>query len=391
MEGERANDVNTILIDGGSSLLGALAPVGLMMAAICMRALDNDTGNMPTLQYVAASVFALYVLGEGLRAHSIESKLRARWGFGGIVGGLFTATAFFLSAENSRTAGITDDIRFFESADLPIGFNMTALNAIVAGQVPGRPPLFDPACADMHLSPSFADFGVSGTRTANIFFIIGLAVSAIFALSLEGTRAQSGGGRDPGTRTVSALLCLTMAVTAAVMVIILSTRIPERMENLGHVFTRGENIFTARSTLLWVLVVFLGAALAHDILNMTVYRRETDANPVAKRGDETNILSTIVRGLCVLATFVTIVGVSAFIFDNSDAAVAKRLDQIDSGGAGVLTVSAEFRAIPPAVQVCVANNFDHYQTYSGLLSTIVATSVLYTWRCLYATDYATPV
>lgn len=360
-----------------SSFVGALVPVAGMMLAVNNRVMNNYSSSMKTYEWIAFGIFTLYLIVEFSLLMMEEKRIQGVRRFAGLAGGALIAFSFAIAAAKTTDNAIIDDMYINGN----LGSNITEQQAAFASVYPKK-TLYDEDCADVRMSPSFGDYGVSGTRLSNAMFIFGLTIVSVAATSLYGTKTGDVGEfYDAHSQKISGFVCFVMTALGVALFGITLSRLPENIHYLDSLRTRDHGIYETRTALLSLLIAFLVATLLNDIY------AKVGRGLVATRNGRV-ILSTLVEYLSMLAMVAAIVGVGMMIHQTDQSAAAKRYRQLT--GSTMADAKSAVGDVLPGASVCVVSDFGDYQMASGSLSSLVAVGVLYTWRCIYAPDYTTP-
>ena len=161
----------------GTSFMGVVAPAFLVMTGICVR-MDGDIGETwQILLYLCGVLLSLYTLVEVGRAMRYDKGKAMVRRIAGMVAMALLAGAVFVVAVNSDGDNKIKDINFILHQS-PGPFT-TMANVTLFESDEAIPNLVNKKCGDIALSPSFLDFGVSGTRMSSGLFMIGFMLSLI--------------------------------------------------------------------------------------------------------------------------------------------------------------------------------------------------------------------
>jgi hypothetical protein len=375
-----------------SSTLGVVLPILLAMIAINLRVFDNYDSNDQALLWTGLGLLALYFVYEGYCLMKYEKGKAMIRRVAGFVSMLFIIISIGILADDSQAGNLINDVLFDLHSATKSGESTVTTNLpnMTAEYDSDAKKLFHADCGNNTMTPSFLDFGVSGTRMSSGLFMIGFTIAAVASVTLikEEIKSESPTYKYPELRGG-----ITFFVTLAMLAFGFTTaglnwsRLPEHPEDLGYTVTRSNNIYDSRELIHGMLGLFLLFTLAHDLVTYAA-RYGNDKMDVS-------ILNMTVMGLSTVCTFLALIGVGMMMNTPETSDLADRIHQI---GASLSTKSeatlAELknftRDVPPSVMVCTETVFDDYQAASVLLSFVVPSALLHSWRAIYSMGIMEP-
>lgn len=377
----------------GLSLIGVVVPAFLVVAGICVRMDGDIKETWQILLYLSGGLLSLYTMVEVGRAMRYDKGKAMVRRIAGLVAMALLASAVFVVAVNSDGDNKIKDIKFIvhrEPAPSEVA-NFTNFETDEAS-----PNAVNKKCGDIALSPSFLDFGVSGTRMSSGLFMIGFMIAGVASVTLIGENIDQGPLKDRDPRLVGFVtLIATVALIAfgVVAAIFNWLRLPERPDYLGYTYTRGHNIYDSRQLIIGLLIGFLGFLVIHDCI--TAISR--------KNNKELSFLTMFVYVISWASTILALAGAIVMMTNPEKEDLAERMVQLGLtastfGGDESTFTDATFnnmvqnitKDVPPAVMVCAEPGFDDYKTASFLLSFVVPSALLHAWRAIYSTGIMVP-
>ena len=374
----------------GTSLIGVVVPAFLVVAGICVRMDGDIKETWQILLYLSGGLLSLYTMlevGRAMRYDKGEAMVRR---IAGMVAMALLASAVFVVAVNSDGDNKIKDINFYvhNGPEPSKVVNFTTFETDEASR-----NVVNKKCGDIALSPSFLDFGVSGTRMSSGLFMIGFMIAGVASVTLIGEKIDQGPLKDRDPRLVGFVtLIATVGLIAfgVVAAIFNWLRLPERPDYLGYTYTRGHNIYDSRQLIVGLLIGFLGFLVIHDCITATS----------RKNNNELSFLTASVYFISWASTILALAGAIMMMTNPEKEDLAERMVQLGFGaGEGSIipptTSSLNYaqnatRDVPPAVMVCTEPGFDHYKTASFLLSFVVPSALLHAWRAIYSTGIMVP-
>jgi hypothetical protein len=386
-----SSDTNSMMVNFIVGIFGYVAPAAIAMAAVNLRLDQNDGSNERNLLWISMSILGVVCLVESIRLILHKNTMRGRRGAGIVAIGLIAASFGIMAASSDKNNAIGDiSFRYY---DLETGAmrkdNATGINAQFNETTSEQ--LFDPDCLENMLTPSILDFGVSGTRTSNVVFMVGFVFAAVGSVTLIGENVQRTIFGNWGLTAVSWLVSLGI-VGLGGTVVGLHRRLPEKYDYLDHTYTRGHDIFSTRSTMMSLIIAFITLIAVHDLVDMwTRGSGDKDANGKG--------FYMVVVMLSWAATVIALVGAGAFMLNHpTDESLYDRFVEIAESVAGtpadVPIAKAAFqnttRDMPPSVVACTEGTYDDYRTGSILISFAIPAAILHAWRSVYLNDFVGP-
>jgi hypothetical protein len=383
----------------GLSSIGVVVPALLVMTAICVR-MDGDIGETwQILMYLSGGLLSLYTMVEAVRAMRYDQGKAMVRRIAGIVAMALLAGAVFVLAVNSDGDNRIKDINFLlldptNSSNVVVVNHTSFAGTLTQGEDDEfAARLVDKKCGDIALSPSFLDFGVSGTRMSSGLFMIGFMIAGVASVTLIGENIDQGAlaNRDPRLVGFVTLLATIALIAFGLAAAILNwLRLPERPDYLGYTHTRSHNIYDSRQLIVGMLIGFLGFLVIHDFI--TAFSR--------KDNRELTFLTRIVYFISWASTILALAGAIMMMTNPEKEDLAERIVQlgVSSSGGSVMPPASSMvnwfqnmtRDVPPAVMVCTQPGFDDYKTASFLLSFVAPSALLHAWRAIYSTGIMVP-
>ena len=373
-----------------SSMLGVVLPILLAMTAINLRVFDNYESNDQALLWTGLGLLALYFGYEGYCLMKYENGKAMIRRVAGFVSMLLIIISIGILADDSKAGNPINDVVFEIHDTKKSGeFSVTTnLPNLTAGFGSDAKKLFDADCGNNTMTPSFLDFGVSGTRMSSGLFMIGFTIAAVASVTL--IKEEIGDPRSPIYDYPGASMVITSIATLAMLAFGFTTaglnwsRLPEHPEDLGHTVTRSNNIYDSRELIHGMLGLFLLFTLIHDLF--------TYAARYGNNKMDASILNMLVMGLSTVCTFLALIGVGMMMNNTPGTSdLADRLHQVGASGSKTLAqLKNDTRDVPPSVMVCTETVFDDYQTASVLLSFVVPSALLHSWRAIYSMGIMEP-
>jgi len=337
------------------------------------------------------ALLAAYFVYEGYCLMKYEKGMAMIRRVAGLVSMLFIIISIGILADDSKAGNPINDVVFDthdtkKSGEFTVTTNLPNLTAYYVTFVGSdAKKLFDADCGNNTMTPSFLDFGVSGTRMSSGLFMIGFTIAAVASVTLIKEKIEE---ESPTYNFPEARMLITSVVTLAMLAFGFTTaglnwsRLPEHPEDLGYTVTRSKNIYDSRELIYGMLGLFLLFTLVHDLY--------TYAARYGNNKMDVSILNMIVMGLSTVCTFLAVIGVGMMMNTPETSDLADRIHQLGASELTLAQLKNESRDVPPSVMVCTETVFDDYQTASILLSFVVPSALLHSWRAIYSMGIMEP-
>ena len=336
--------------------------------------------------WIAFGIIAAYWLYELMKAakermDNSENNLVLEAGIrrsGGLISIALIAASFAVLAANANDSHTVGDTTVLVTDEYTLASGLDNLTKIGISSVTGNTfteNVLDHDCLKNTMSRSFLDFGVSGTRTSSMIFMIGFVIAAISSTCLLGENVSNNTKHKNLVKVVSLVVTLGIAGVGLAVIILGFDRLPERPKTLAVSMYDGHNIYDTRELLFGLLGLFLILLALHDLVS------------IFARWAHRSVITTLVIIVSLICAIISTAGVGLMMSTPGKESHAEHLleNLIPKATAGEKQFIHEMvKNIPPSVTVCLEDEFEAYQNASVLLSFVVPTAMFYAWRAVYA-------